>query len=149
MRAVVQRVRSARVRVNGRSVGEIGPGLLVYLGVGRDDTEKDATYLAEKIAFLRIFSDAQGKMNRSLIDESGSILMVSQFTLYADARKGRRPSYSQAADPEEARTLYEATIRGLEAHGVQVESGEFQAMMEVSSVNDGPVTVLLDSKKEF
>ncbi len=149
MRAVVQRVRSAHVSVDGETVGAIGPGLLVYLGVGTEDSVSDAAYLAEKIAYLRIFNDREGRMNRSLVDEEGSILMVSQFTLYADARKGRRPSYSQAAYPDQARTLYESVISSLAELGLPVESGKFQAMMEVSSVNDGPVTILLDSKKQF
>ena len=149
MRAVVQRVESATVTVNGACRGRIGPGLLVYLGVGTEDTEKDASYLAEKIAYLRIFTDEEGKMNRSLMDESGDILVVSQFTLYADARKGRRPSYSQAANAGEARQLYDLTLHKLADLGLHVESGRFQAMMGVSSVNDGPVTMLLDSKKQF
>jgi len=149
LRAVVQRVSQAQVRVEGELTGEIGKGLLVYLGVALGDTEKDAEYLAEKIPNLRIFNDGEGKMNRSLLDEGREILVVSQFTLYADARKGRRPSYSQAAYPEEARRLYEFFLAKLTGLGLSPESGRFQAMMEVLSVNDGPVTILLDSMKQF
>lgn len=148
MRAVVQRVTEARVAVAGQTVGEIGAGLLVLLGVARDDTADDAQYLVEKITNLRIFDDAEGKMNRSLLDIHGSMLVVSQFTLYGDVRRGRRPSYSDAAEPEKANSLYEEFVKrvSLVTH---VETGIFQAMMKVSLVNEGPVTILLDSRKAF
>jgi D-tyrosyl-tRNA(Tyr) deacylase len=149
MRAVVQRVARARVRVGGRTVGEIGQGLLVLLGVGRGDTEADAAYLAEKIVHLRIFEDAEGKMNRSLLDIGGEMLVVSQFTLYGDCRRGRRPSYSEAAPPEHARALYEYFVERARQYGPRVETGIFQEMMDVELVNVGPVTVLLDSRKQF
>ena len=147
MRAVVQRVTRARVTVDARVAGEISNGLVVLLGVGRQDTAQSAAYLAEKIANLRIFADEAGKMNRSLAGTGGSALVVSQFTLYGDTRGGRRPSYTQAAPPEEASRLYEEFVRALCAQGVRVETGVFQAHMEVELVNDGPVTVLLDSEK--
>ena len=147
MRAVVQRVTRARVTVDTRIVGEIRNGLLVLLGVARVDNVEAAAYLAEKIANLRIFSDDAGKMNRSLLDVGGSALVVSQFTLYGDTRGGRRPSYVQAAPPEEAVQLYEEFIRLLRLLGVPVETGVFQAHMEMELVNDGPVTILLDSEK--
>lgn len=149
MRAVVQRVRDASVSVDGAVCGRIASGLLVYLGVAREDTEADADYLAEKIGGLRIFEDPQGKMNRSVQDVSGGILMVSQFTLLGDARKGRRPSYSEAADPESAKRLYEYVTARLRKQGLPCESGIFQAHMEVTYTNDGPVTILLDSRKLF
>jgi D-tyrosyl-tRNA(Tyr) deacylase len=149
MRAVVQRVARARVRVGDRTVGEIGQGLLVLLGVGRGDTEADAAYLAEKIVHLRIFEDAEGKMNRSLLDVGGEMLVVSQFTLYGDCRRGRRPSYSEAAPPEHARALYEYFVERARQYGPRVETGIFQEMMDVELVNVGPVTVLLDSRKQF
>ncbi len=149
MRAVVQRVASARVRVAGRTVGEIGPGLLVLLGVGREDREADAEYLAEKIVHLRIFEDDQGKMNRSLLEVGGEILVVSQFTLYGDCRRGRRPSYSEAAPPEQARALYQYFVTRMGAYGLRVQTGVFQEMMDVELVNRGPVTLLLDSRKQF
>lgn len=149
MRAVVQRVARARVRVRDRTVGEIGQGLLVLLGVGRGDTEADAAYLAEKIVHLRIFEDAEGKMNRSLLDIGGEMLVVSQFTLYGDCRRGRRPSYSEAAPPEHARALYEYFVERARQYGPRVETGIFQEMMDVELVNVGPVTVLLDSRKQF
>jgi D-tyrosyl-tRNA(Tyr) deacylase len=149
MRAVVQRVARARVRVGDRTVGEIGQGLLVLLGVGRGDTEADAAYLAEKIVHLRIFEDAEGKMNRSLLDIGGEMLVVSQFTLYGDCRRGRRPSYSEAAPPEHARALYEYFVERARQYGPRVETGIFQQMMDVELVNVGPVTVLLDSRKQF
>jgi len=149
MRAVVQRVACARVRVGERTVGEIGPGLLVLLGVGRGDTEADAAYLAEKIVHLRIFEDSEGKMNRSLLDVGGEMLVVSQFTLYGDCRRGRRPSYSEAAPPEQARALYEYFVERARQYGPRVETGIFQEMMDVELVNVGPVTVLLDSRKQF
>ena len=149
MRAVVQRVSAASVTVEGRKVGTIGPGLLVPLGVARGDTEKDGEYLAEKLAGLRIFEDEEEKMNRSVAQIGGSILLVSQFTLYGDVRHGRRPSFTQAAPPEEANRLYEDLAQKLRDKGLTVETGQFQAHMEVSLVNDGPVTILLDSGKSF
>lgn len=148
MRAVVQRVTEARVDVAGQTTGEIGAGLLVLLGVARDDTSDDAQYLAEKITNLRIFDDTEGKMNRSLLDIHGSMLVVSQFTLYGDVRRGRRPSYSDAAEPEKANSLYEEFVKRASLI-IHVETGIFQAMMKVSLVNDGPVTILLDSRKAF
>ena len=147
MRAVIQRVTRASVRVDGRVAGEIGAGLLILLGVGRVDNPESAAYLAEKIAHLRIFSDAAGKMNLSLLEAGGSALVVSQFTLYGDTRGGRRPSYIQAAPPEEASRLYEEFVRSMRGAGITVETGVFQAHMEVELVNDGPVTILLDSEK--
>ena len=149
MRAVVQRVKQAKVDVDGRTVGEIGPGLLVFLGIGMDDSEKDGEYLANKIAHLRVFSDAQGAMNRSLLEMEGEALVVSQFTLWGDCRKGRRPSFAHAARPEKARELYVQFIRILKEKGLRTASGEFQEMMDVHLVNDGPVTLLLDSSKSF
>jgi D-tyrosyl-tRNA(Tyr) deacylase len=149
MRAVVQRVSRARVTVKDRTSGEIGLGLLILLGVGKDDAEADATYLAEKIAGLRIFEDAEAKMNRSVIDIGGSALVVSQFTLYGDVRRGKRPSFDAAAPPEAARRLYEFFVQQIQAAGLRCETGRFQEMMQVELVNEGPVTILLDSKKEF
>ncbi|HTF37905.1 MAG TPA: D-aminoacyl-tRNA deacylase [Blastocatellia bacterium] len=149
MRAVVQRVTEARVEVAGEPVGEIGAGLLVLLGVARDDTRDDADYLADKTVNLRVFDDDEGKMNRSLLESSGPILVVSQFTLYGDVRRGRRPSYSDAAEPEKANQLYEYFVERVRSFGVKVETGIFQAMMKVSLTNDGPVTILLDSRKAF
>ncbi len=149
MRAVVQRVSQARVLVDGRVTGAISAGLLVLLGVGRNDTAESAAYLAEKIVNLRIFEDEQGKMNRSLLDMGGAALVVSQFTLYGDARGQRRPSFIQAAPPEEGKRLYEEFVRALRAHGLRVETGVFQAHMAVELTNDGPVTILLDSEKQF
>ncbi|HTS34657.1 MAG TPA: D-aminoacyl-tRNA deacylase [Candidatus Solibacter sp.] len=149
MRAVVQRVSRARVTVNDWISGEIGHGLLVLLGVGQSDTEADATYLVEKIAGLRIFEDSDGKMNRSVQDVGGSVLAVSQFTLYGDVRRGKRPSFDAAALPEPARKLYEFFVKGIQDAGVRCETGRFQEMMQVELVNEGPVTILLDSKKEF
>jgi D-tyrosyl-tRNA(Tyr) deacylase len=145
MRAVIQRVTGASVRVDGAVVGEIGPGLLVLLGVSKTDSERDALFLAEKIVNLRIFSDEAGKMNRSLIDAGGALLAVSQFTLYGDTRKGRRPGFDAAAPAETARALYESFVAAARAQGVPVETGVFQAHMEVSLVNDGPVTLLVES----
>ena len=147
MRAVIQRVTRASVSVEGRVAGEIGAGLLVLLGVGRSDNPESAAYLAEKIANLRIFSDQAGKMNLSLLDIGGSALVVSQFTLYGDTRGGRRPSYIHAAPPEEASRLYEELVRSIRDLGVPVETGVFQAHMQVELVNDGPVTILIDSEK--
>ena len=149
MRAVVQRVTEAKVEVAGEVVGEIGIGLLLLLGVARDDSGQDADYIADKAANLRIFDDDEGKMNRSLVDVGGGMLVVSQFTLYGDARRGRRPSYAEAAAPENANALYEYFIGRLRQQGIRVETGVFQAMMRVSLTNDGPVTILLDSRKEF
>ena len=149
MRAVVQRVKSARVEVEGECVGAIDGGLLVCLGVTHNDSDKDAKYLAEKIAVLRIFEDADDKMNLSVQDVGGSILSVSQFTLFGDCRRGRRPSFTEAAGAEQGQTLYEAFNEALRAQGMTVETGRFQAHMEVSLVNDGPVTMLLDSTKQF
>jgi D-aminoacyl-tRNA deacylase len=149
MRAVVQRVSRAKVTVDGHVTGEIGHGLLVLLGVGVKDSEADADYLAEKIAGLRIFEDEQGKMNRSVAEVSGGVLVVSQFTLYGDVRKGRRPSFDDAARPEKARELYEYFVGCVRAAGLQCETGRFQEMMDVELVNEGPVTILVDSEKGF
>jgi D-tyrosyl-tRNA(Tyr) deacylase len=137
------------VRVQGEVIGRIGPGLVVLVGIAKTDSEADLKILAEKTVNLRVFEDEQGKMNRSLLDTGGQVLCVSQFTLYGDCRKGRRPSYDQAAGPEAARHLYEAFVAALRAYGVPVATGQFQAMMEVELVNDGPVTLLLDSEKKF
>jgi D-tyrosyl-tRNA(Tyr) deacylase len=149
MRAVVQRVSRARVTVDGHVTGDIGSGLLILLGVGRDDTSAVALNLAEKIANLRIFNDDQGKMNRSLLEVKGSALVVSQFTLYGDARGQRRPSFIAAASPERAKKLYEEFSEALRRLGVTVATGVFGAMMSVELVNEGPVTILLDSDKTF
>jgi D-tyrosyl-tRNA(Tyr) deacylase len=144
VKVLLQRVLRAEVRVEGRTVGRIGPGILALVGVESGDGDRDADYLADKTAELRIFRDAQGRMNRSVEETGGGVLVVSQFTLAASTRRGRRPSYSRAADPEEAERLYERYRDRLAARGMQVASGTFQAMMEVESVNDGPVTILLD-----
>jgi len=149
MRAVVQRVTEARVEVGGQIVGDINAGLLVLLGVSSDDTNEDAEYLVEKTAHLRIFSDDDGKMNLSVTETGGAVLVVSQFTLYGDVRRGRRPSYSDAAPPELANSLYEYFVEQLRLCGLQVETGVFQAMMKVTLTNDGPVTILLDSRRQF
>ena len=149
MRAVVQRVSRARVVVGARVTGEIGPGLVVLVAVGRTDTPETAAVMAEKIANLRIFNDEQGKMNRSLIDMGGVVLAISQFTLYGDARGGRRPSFIQAAPPEQGKALYEEFVRAVAALGLRVETGVFQTHMSVELTNDGPVTILLDSDKLF
>jgi D-tyrosyl-tRNA(Tyr) deacylase len=149
MRAVVQRVSRAEVRVEGRVVGRIGAGLVVLVGVAREDTPEAGQWLAEKIVNLRVFDDAEGRMNRSLLEAGGAVLCVSQFTLYGDCRKGRRPSYDRAASPDAAVTLYESFVASLRSLGVKVETGEFRAMMDVELVNDGPVTLLLDSEKLF
>src|SRR4051812_43577118 len=141
MRAVIQRVSEARVSVDGKVVGMIGPGLLVLVGVAKPDSVKDAEFLAQKILNLRVFSDDAGKMNRSLIDSGGGLLAVSQFTLYGDCRKGRRPSFDDAAPAEQARALYEHFVNVVRRSGVKVETGVFQAHMEVALVNDGPVTL--------
>src|SRR4051794_15811277 len=146
MRAVLQRVRHARVRVGDEITGEIGCGLLVLLGVARTDTPEQARWLAEKVVGLRIFEDDDGKMNRDVTEAGGGVLVVSQFTLYGDCRKGRRPSFIDAAPPETAVPLYEAFVEAVRALGVPVATGRFQAMMEVELTNDGPVTLIVDSK---
>lgn len=147
MKAVLQRVQASQVAVDRSIVGQIGPGVLVLLGVGPSDTPAIAHRMAEKIAKLRIFSDSQGKMNLSLLDTQSEVLVVSQFTLYANCQKGNRPSFTDAAPPELARSLYEEFCRSMERHGLRVGQGVFQADMQVSLVNDGPVTILLDSKE--
>ncbi len=149
MRAVIQRVKSASVKVDGELVSEIGSGLLIFLGVAHNDTEKELEYIANKVANLRIFEDADGKMNLSLLDTGGSALVVSQFTLYGDCRKGRRPSFIDAARPEVANDLYEQLISLLNDMNISTHGGTFQAMMDVELINDGPVTILLDSDKQF
>ena len=149
MRAVVQRVSRAAVRVGTDTVGEIGLGLLVLLGVAQDDAEADADYLAEKVAGLRIFEDAGGKMNLAAGEVGGAVLAVSQFTLFGDVRRGKRPSFDAAARPEQARLLYEHFVAKLRAAGLRCETGRFQEMMDVELVNSGPVTILLDSRKLF
>jgi D-tyrosyl-tRNA(Tyr) deacylase len=149
VRAVITRVRSASVDVNGTAIASIGAGMLVLLGVARDDTESDAQALAKKIVDLRIFRDGAGAMNRSLADAGGAVLVVSQFTLLGDARHGRRPSFINAAPPERGRELYEVFVDAVRGRGAHVETGAFGAMMEVVSVNDGPVTILLDSTRLF
>ena len=145
MRAVVQRVKESQVAIEGEIVARIGPGLLVLLGVATGDTLKNADYLADKISYLRIFEDDQEKMNRSLLDTGGDMLVVSQFTLMGDCRKGRRPSFIKAARPEEADPLYEFFVQRVREKGVHVETGRFRAMMAVSLINDGPVTIILES----
>ena len=147
MRGCVQRVSRAKVEVDSQIVGEIGMGLAVLLGVGKGDTEADAKYLAEKITQLRIFADDEGKMNRSLVDVSGQLLAISQFTLYGDVRKGRRPSFIQAADPDMGNRLYEYFVQQVRERGIAVATGQFQADMQVELVNEGPVTIILDSEK--
>jgi D-tyrosyl-tRNA(Tyr) deacylase len=149
MRAVVQRVSEASVTVDGQPVSAIGPGLLVLLGVGKEDAEADADYLADKIVNLRIFEDDAGQMNRSVLDLKGAILVVSQFTLYGDVRRGRRPGFSSAASPEEANRLYRYLVTRVAAAGLEVKEGIFRAMMDVRLVNHGPVTLLLDSTRAF
>lgn len=149
MRAVIQRVSRAAVTVDQEQIGSIGPGLVVLLGIHREDQESDRDWLVDKIVHLRIFEDGEGKMNRSLLDTGGAMLIVSQFTLYGDCRKGRRPGYSQAARPEEAEVLYESFIRAVGKYNIQTATGCFQAAMAVELVNDGPVTMLLDSAKMF
>ncbi len=149
MRAVVQRVASARVRVGEHVVGEIGRGLLVFVGVGQGDGPSDVEYIVGKVRDLRVFEDDRGKMNRSLAEAGGSVLVVSQFTLYGDCRKGRRPAFDAAAPPTVARGLYDHLVRSLRDAGVPVHTGEFQAFMQVELVNDGPVTLLLESARRF
>ena len=149
MRAVVQRVREAEVEANGDEVGGIGRGLVVLVGVGKDDTEKDVDYLIEKVLGLRIFDDSLGKMNLSIIDAGGEILAVSQFTLYGDCRKGRRPSFDEAATPVLAEGLYDLFVEKISKRGIKVKTGRFRSFMDLHLVNSGPVTILLDSKKTF
>ena len=149
MRAVIQRVSRVKVTVNGAITGQIERGLLVLLGVGSEDTRADADYLAEKTIGLRIFEDADGKMNRSVVDIAGAVLAVSQFTLYGDVRRGKRPSFDAAAPPQQARELYEYFVEKVRAAGMRCETGRFQEMMQVELVNEGPVTILIDSKKIF
>jgi D-tyrosyl-tRNA(Tyr) deacylase len=149
VRAVVQRVAEASVRVDGKVTGSIGPGLVVLLGVASADTDADAEYLADKVLNLRVFPDEAGEMNRSVLDVSGGLLVVSQFTLLGDARRGRRPSYIEAAPPADANRLYERFVSALRPSGLKVATGVFRAMMDVALVNQGPVTILLDSRKLF
>lgn len=149
MRAIVQRVSRASVTVEGEVVGRIDGGLCVLLGVGQQDTEADADYLAEKTSGLRIFEDENGKMNLSVQDIGGAVLAVSQFTLYGDARKGKRPSFDAASRPERAKELYDYFVAQIRSRGLRCETGVFQAMMQVELVNDGPVTIMLDSQKSF
>lgn len=149
MRAVIQRVSRAKVTVNGQITGEIQHGLLVLLGVGTEDTRNEADYLAEKIIGLRIFEDPDGKMNLPVSDAGGALLVVSQFTLYGDARRGKRPSFDAAAPPQPARELYEYFVEKIRAAGLHCETGRFQETMQVELVNEGPVTILLDSSKSF
>lgn len=149
MRAVVQRVSRAKVTVGDEITGEIGKGLLVLLGVAEEDNEEAADYLVDKVVGLRVFEDAHGKMNLSVADAGGTVLVVSQFTLYGDVRRGKRPSFDRAARPERANELYEYFVAKVRAAGLRCETGRFQAMMDVELVNDGPVTILLDSEKAF
>ncbi len=149
MRAVVQRVKRAEVRVEGEVVGQIGAGLVALVGVGKNDTPSSGQALAEKVANLRVFDDNQGRMNRSVLEAEGEVLCVSQFTLYGDCRKGRRPSYDQAAAPESALLLFDGFVLALQGLGVRTATGRFRARMEVELVNDGPVTLLLDSDRQF
>ena len=149
MRCVVQRVLESAVTVNGETVGAIGPGLMVLIGVSTDDTDADLKYMTDKVPNLRIFDDENGVMNRSVLDVGGSLLAVSQFTLYGDARGGRRPSYIRAARPEEANQMYQRLVAAWREKGIHVETGIFRADMQVSLINDGPVTILLDSEKTF
>ena len=149
VRAVVQRASEASVRVDGEVVGRIGPGLVVLLGVGKDDADRDADVLADKVLNLRVFPDEAGQMNRSVLDVGGGLLVISQFTLMGDTRKGRRPSYIEAAAPDEANRLYEHFVGRLRPSGLEVATGVFRAMMDVALVNQGPVTILLDSRKQF
>ncbi|WP_277287836.1 D-aminoacyl-tRNA deacylase [Veillonella montpellierensis] len=149
MRAVVQRVTSASVSVDAIEVGKVKEGLLVFLGISKDDTESDANYIVDKISHLRIFEDAMGKLNESIIDKKGDILLVSQFTLYGDVRHGRRPSFTEAASPEQAQLLYEYVVNQCRLLGITIATGTFQSHMMVELTNDGPVTILVDSKKIF
>lgn len=147
MRAVIQRVRRASVAVDRRTIGTIGQGLLVFLGVAKEDTQTDIAFIADKIAHLRIFEDADGKMNLSVKNIGGGVLLISQFTLFGDCRKGRRPDFTAAASPQAAKTLYEQTIAAVKEKGIPVETGVFAAHMDIDSINDGPVTLILNSKK--
>lgn len=149
MRAIIQLVSQASVTVGQDIIGTIGPGLVVLLGVSQDDSENDVQYLTEKIANLRIFPDQEKVMNRSILDIDGEMLVISQFTLYGDCRKGRRPSYSKAARPEQAEPLYNSFVKKISQLGIKTATGKFQAMMKVSLINDGPVTIMVDSKKKF
>ncbi|MDP2892066.1 MAG: D-aminoacyl-tRNA deacylase [Bacillota bacterium] len=149
MRAVVQRVKKAAVKIEGKTVGEIGRGMLVFLGIGADDDDRDIQYICSKVQGLRIFEDGEGKMNLSIKEAGGGVLLVSQFTLHGDCRKGRRPSFSAAMAPDRAKDLYYKTVGLMKEAGLYVETGEFQAMMDVELINDGPVTILLDSKRHF
>ncbi|WP_307339996.1 D-aminoacyl-tRNA deacylase [Caldalkalibacillus uzonensis] len=147
MKVVVQRSKQAKVTVNGEVTGQIDRGFVLLVGVTHDDTKQDAEYLADKVAYLRVFADEEGKMNRSLLEVDGQVLSVSQFTLYGDCRKGRRPNFMQAAKPDQAKQLYEHFNQSLREKGVSVETGEFGAMMQVELVNDGPVTLIIDSQE--
>jgi len=149
MRAVIQRVSEAKVEVDGDIIGKIGEGFLVLIGVRKDDTEEDVRYLADKVLGLRIFEDEAGKMNLSITDVKGEILTVSQFTLYGDSRKGRRPSFDEAAPLDVAEKLYELFVEEIRKSGIKVETGKFRALMDVHLINSGPVTILLDRKKLF
>ena len=149
MRAVIQRVSRAKVVVDGETVGEIGRGLLVFLGVAQADTQADADYVADKMTGLRIFEDDEGRMNRAVAELGGAVLVVSQFPLYGDVRRGKRPSFDAAASPQKARELYEYFVNRIRGAGLHCETGKFQEMMQVELVNDGPVTILLDSTKAF
>jgi D-tyrosyl-tRNA(Tyr) deacylase len=149
MRAVIQRVKEARVEVEGEVIGRIEGGILLLLGVGKDDSEGDVEYLTEKVLGLRIFEDTDGKMNLSIVDVKGEILIISQFTLYGDCRKGRRPSFDKAAPPDLAENLYGLFVQKVKEKGIKVETGRFRALMNVHLINSGPVTILLDSKKAF
>jgi D-aminoacyl-tRNA deacylase len=149
VRAVVQRVLEASVSIREKTTGQIGKGILIFLGVGQGDTIEDARTLAEKVVHLRIFPDADDKMNLSILDVGGGVLVISQFTLFGDCRKGRRPSYASTAPPEQAKTLYQAFIEEIRHYTASVETGQFQEMMRVQLINDGPVTLLIDSKKTF
>lgn len=146
MRLVIQRVKSAQVSVDGKIVGQIGIGMLVFLGVAKEDTEKDADFLADKVTQLRIFEDNEGKMNRSIREAEGEFLVVSQFTLLGDCEKGRRPSFDKAADPKKGEELYDRFVGRLRGEGFKVETGQFRAMMDVELINDGPVTFVIESK---
>jgi len=149
VRAVIQRVSRGKVTVDGQVVGQIGPGYVVLLGVSREDTAEAADYMAEKVAGLRVFEDEQGKLNRSILDAGGAVLAISQFTLYGDVRRGRRPGFDRAGRPEHAEPLYERFCAKLREYGLTVETGRFQTHMDVELVNDGPVTILVDSEKAF
>ena len=146
MKVVLQRVGSAHVRVDDAEVGRIGPGLLVFVGIGKEDSPEDVDYIAGRVRHLRIFDDDDGRMNRSVVESGGELLVVSQFTLYGDCRRGRRPSFDAAAPPNQALALYDALVKTLRASGLKVETGQFQAMMDVELVNDGPVTLIVESR---